>query len=377
MSADTYRWILFALLLGAVLVTALLWPRLRQGYESLMILLDLVGRPVPTALDFRAEVSRRAITYKIADRQYQADLYQPDGPALAGIVFIPGAAQGGKDDPRVVAFAEMLARSRFAVLAPDVVALRGLKLLPESARDVVDALNYILSREELVPNGRLGVLTTSVGIGPTVLALLDSPISERVRFVVSVGGYFDLPRTLTYLTTGHYTAHGVSMQRAPRDYGKWVYAISNAALLKNGGERKAFTELAFRKLEDPKARVDNLLAALGPEGRKIYDFITNTDPARSRELLDRFSPALHDDIVRLNLAAHDLSAIRSRFILVHGKDDDLIPYGESISMSKALPANQSKVFLMRGLMHVDVTPSVVDSVRLWRAIVAVLSERSR
>lgn len=371
------RWVLAALLVGTLVLVVANWPRLRQGYEGLMVLLDLVGKPVPAVLDFRPPSTRRAITYESGSRRYNADLYQPDEPPLAGIVFVPGAAEGGKDDPRVVAFAKVLARSRFAVLAPDIVALRGLKLLPESARDVSDALRYILEHEELVPNGRVGVLTTSVGIGPTVLALLDPELSERVRFVVSIGGYYDLPRTLSYLTTGHYDAHGVSMLRAPRDYGKWVYAISNASQLRDVGERKAFTELAFRKLENPKADVSDLLVALSPEGRKIYDFIVNTDPARSLDLLARFPPSLHDDVVRLNLAAHDLTTVKARFVLVHGKDDDLIPYGESIAMAEALPSKQSRLYLLRGLMHVDVAPGVIDGLRLWRAVYAVLSERDR
>jgi fermentation-respiration switch protein FrsA (DUF1100 family) len=277
----------------------------------------------------------------------------------------------------VVAFATALAGSRFAVVVPDVVALRELRLLPESAHDIGDALDWLATRTELNPNGRLGVVTTSVAIGPALLALLDSPLSERVRFVVSIGGYHDLPRTLTYLTTGRYTAHGVSLHRLPKEYGKWVYALSNATRIEDATERAAFVELARRKLADPQADVHAELGRLGPSGCLIYEFITNTDPNRSGPLLENLPERLRADTEQLNLAARDLRAIQARFLLVHGSDDDLIPYGESIGLARALRPRQARLYVLEGLQHVDFAPRFVDGWRLWRAIDALLAERNQ
>ncbi len=39
------------------------------------------------------------------------------------------------------------------------------------------------------------------------------------------------------------------------------------------------------------------------------------------------------DVERLNLAARDLSRLETRFILVHGLDDSMIPYGESVGLA--------------------------------------------
>lgn len=363
-----------------VALAALSAPAARRGAEALLLVADLAGGggALPAALDFRPGFSRRALTYEIATRRYAADLYLPEGAAVqAGIVFVPGAAEGGKDDPRAVAFAQALARARFAVLVPDVVALRQLQLLPDSAQDVADALEWLAARPDLTPAGRLGVVTTSVGIGPALLALLRPQWSARVRFFVSIGGYYDLPRTLAYLTTGHYDAHGVRLHAPPREYGKWVYALSNAARLEDAAERAAFERLARRKLAEPHADVRAELARLGPWGRQIYEFITNTDPARSPELLARLPARLRADIAALNLAAHDLSALRARFLLVHGIDDDLIPYGEAVALAEALGPARARLFLLKGFYHVDVAVRLADAWRLWRAAAALLAERTR
>lgn len=361
-----------AILLLAALLLAL--PAIR-GYEALLMLAEIVGRPAPAWIDFRALPARRAITYERDGRRYGADLYESDGRVRAGVVFVPGAVEQGKDDPRVVAFATALARSQFAVLVPDIVALRELRLLPDSAVDVADALALMDARKDLAPGGRLGLLTTSVGIGPAMIAMLDPASARRVRFFVSIGGYHDLPRALAYLTTGHYAAHGVTRRDAPNDCGKWIYALSNAARLPDAAERTTFETLARRKLADSNADVSRELQQLGPAGRAVYAYIVNTDAARSPELLERLPSYLRADVDRLNLASHDLSSLPARFVLVHGMSDNMIPHGESIGLAEALPPDRTRLFLLTRFYHVEMAPQLVDGFRLWRAIYALLAER--
>jgi hypothetical protein len=371
------RHLILALVVTFVAGVIIASAPVRRGYSALLVLGDLVGKPLPGALDSRPTAERTGISFEHEGNRYRGDLYRPEGPSHAGIVFVPGAAEGGKDDPRVVHFATALARARFSVLVPDVIALRQLRLLPESARDIGDALGWLRSRPELVPQGRLGLVTTSVAIGPALLAVMEPPLSSAVRFVVSIGGYHHLPRTLTYLTTGAYNGHGVSLRRPPKEYGKWVYALSNAIRIEDPEEREAFEALARRKFADPGADVRAELARCGPVGHKIHAFIVNTDPSRSEALMGELPERLRADLNALDLAAHDLGSIEARFILVHGVDDDMIPYGESIGLKEALKPGQARLFPLQGFHHVDIAPQFADGWRMWRAIDALLRERTR
>lgn len=365
---------LVLVLLVAALSGWVAGPYLHRAYEAMLTLLDLANRAPAAVLDVRPTVSRNEIQYRGLGPRRRADLYLPP-TVLAGIVLIVGAAPQGKSDPRVIALATALGRARFAVLVPDIVDLKALKLAPESAVDVADALHYMLARPRLIPEGRVGLLTTSVGVGPALLAVLDSALSHRVRFLVSIGAYYDLPRTLKYLTTGHYDALGISIENTPNQHGKWAYALSNAGRLEEFQDRRLFATLARRKLEDPGASVDHLLGRLGPEARKIYDFVANEDPDRSHGLLMQLPQTQRSDIAALNLAAHDLKGLKLRFILVHGLDDSIIPYGESLALAEGLAGGRAETFLLQGLLHVDVAPELMDSLRMWRAVYALLSER--
>ena len=86
-------------------------------------------------------------------------------------------------------------------------------------------------------------------------------------------------------------------------------------------------------------------------------------------------PAVRADIDDLNLANQDLSALSAHVILVHGYDDDIIPYTESERFFRALPRGQAQIYLLKGLHHVNRQVSGLDAWRMWRALLALLSQR--
>lgn len=368
-----------ALLLLAALVVlgSFLTPYTQRGYEALLMLTDVAHIRVPTMLDWRSDVHQSAITYHIHHRTYAADLYRADGNPKAGIVLVHGAAAQGKDDPRLKDFAMMLARARFAVLVPDLVELRQQRLSPSNTQDVKNTLEYVLSQGHLSPNNRIGIGAFSVAVGPAVLAALDPKQADRVQFVLAVGGYYDLPRTLTYLTTGYYGGKGFVMRRQPSDDGRWILAMSNAHRLERARDREVLWALAQRKLDAPSAPVEELVQELSEAGRTVYAFVSNSDPSRAMTLLAQLPEPIRTDIQNLDIASQDLSQLKAQLILVHGMDDAVIPYPESQAMGVAAPADAARLFLLRGLFHVDTHPEMVDGFTLWRAIYALLSERDR
>ena len=87
--------------------------------------------------------------------------------------------------------------------------------------------------------------------------------------------------------------------------------------------------------------------------------------------------AIRNELNELNLGNKDLSRLRARLILLHGPDDVIIPYTESIALAAAVPEGQSSLFVIDGLAHVDIRPLGIDRRAMWRAIAALLAERDR
>ena len=100
-----------------------------RGFEAMQVANDIAAAGGPSGLkDSRPPPIRRGLAYSVEGRASTGDLYLPGDRIEAALVLVPGAALDGKDDPTFVAFAESLARARFAVLVPEIANLRQLKV---------------------------------------------------------------------------------------------------------------------------------------------------------------------------------------------------------------------------------------------------------
>lgn len=379
------RWIAVCLA-----VAALSGCSLPRAYESALVLADTVAGDAPSRLKARTpEPSRAAISYTVDGRQRMADLYLPGaGQPRAGLVLVPGAVPRGKDDPRIVAFAGTLARAGFAVLVPRMAGFAELAIHPRDIREVADAFVYLAGRPDLAPDGRAGMAAFSYAVGPVVLAALEPDIRAQVRFILGVGGYHDLGRAVRFFTTGWFEHAGRWQAIEPDAYGQMVLARSAMPYLASARDRALFDAMVERRIRDRAAPLDDLAAGLGDEGRAVYALVTNRDRERFAVLFDALPAGMKRDFAALNLAGKDLAPLQARLILVHGKNDNLIPWPESLALAASAPAGQARVFLIHRILgHVDLSMAhmltwtfwseeVPDVWRMGRATYLLLAERA-
>lgn len=361
----------------------------QRSSDALLVLGDLGAGAGPSRLkEATPAPSRVAITYTIAGRRRAGDLYLPgQGRAQAGIVLVPGAVRQGKDDPRLVAFATTLARVRFAVLTPELSGYRELQIRPDNVREVADAFHHLVGRTELSPGAHAGIGAMSYAVGPAVLAALDEDIRERVKFVLGVGGYYDLRVAIRFFTTGYFDDDGVERYLRPDDYGRLVFAKTALEYLHRPTDRAILDAMVEAKLKDPTADISRLAAGLGPEGLSVYRLVTNTDVRATPELIAALPAPMLATIDALTLQGKDLTRLKAHLILVHGKNDPLVPYTESQRLGRAMPPSQAQVFVLKHILgHVELTftgffsrrfwsDQLPDAWRLYRAVGLLLRER--
>jgi pimeloyl-ACP methyl ester carboxylesterase len=230
------------------------------------------------------------------------------------LVLVHGYAPAGKDEPRVREAAALLARAGFDVAVPTIPGLTRGRLRPDDVGPVVATLT--------ARDAPTVMVAASVGAGPALLAAADPAVRERVRVVLSLGGYASAPELLRFFLTGEYSWGDIRGRRVHEPGVVRTFLEANADLLDTS---------ARRALADP-ARAAAMLAAPPPA-------ITG--------LLNRLSP---DRVVR---------DIHARLVLVHGVDDPAIPYTESLRLAAARP-ERTRVVLVRLVEHVE-----PDPVRAW------------
>ena len=270
--------------------------------------------------------------------------------------------------------------ARFQVLVPDIRNLRQLEVRADDATEIADAVRYLTAPSSESPagetNGTVGIFAISYAVGPAILAALEPGVREQVGFVVGIGGYYDLEAVIAFFTTGYFRdpEDGTWRDVEPNRYGKWVFVRNNARRLSEPGDRNTLAAMAQRKIADPDAEIADLARSLGAEGRAVYDLLRNDDPASVPELIARLPDPIRSEIRALSLRERDLSHLSAQVILIHGRDDVIIPYSESVALSVAAP--RSEVYLVSQLAHVALNLSGLwDALKLWYATYRVLDLR--
>ena len=354
-----------------------------RGIEALLVVGDIAAGPGASRLKTTtAPPVRKTIRYAFEGRLYTADIYWPGGSDTveAVTVLVPGVVRQGKDDPRLVAFAHTLARARFLVFVPDLVNLRQLNVSSKDTAVLSRAVRYIASRAGVGREASVGMIAFSYAAGPALLAAMAEETRQSIRFVYAVGPYFSIETVVTFLTTGHFRRDADSpwSKSAPSPYAIWVFIHSCAAWLDDPDNRRILTAIADAKLADPEAKISGLLAQLGPEGRNVYGLLTNTNPENVHGLIAGRPRRVLSELRALDLSTRDLGDLKARPILIHGRDDLLIPHTESMALATALNGDRARLFIVDSLKHVEFQfTGVSDIFKLWQAVRTLLAERDR
>ncbi len=348
-----------------------------ESWEATRLLQDIDAAGGPSTLKAETPRPRRStLRYEVEGRSGVADLYEPGQPVGGALVLVPGFTEAGRNDWRLVELARSLARARFLVLVPELPGARQLRVRPEDSRNIADAVIHLRQLRPAEAARGLGVVAISYAVGLAVLAAVEVEEKAPVDFLVGVGGYYDSQAVVTFATTGRFRAPGeAGWQRgAPLAAAKWIFLASNAAVLDDAEDRRRLEAIGRDCFDGCDVDSAALAAQLGAPARSLLDLVANEDPARLPRLLAALPEKVTQRMHQLSLSRQDLSPLRGRLILIHGRLDPLIPYTESLALARAVPG--SEVFIIDGFSHI--TPRGVGwagQLQLVNAIKAVLARR--
>ena len=282
--------------------------------------------------------------YPTSHGMAEGDLYRPStaGPHPAVVVCL-GVVPFGVEHPQVPRLGEALARSGLAALLYWSPAMRDFRLDPADVADIASAYDCVLERPD-VDATRSGLIGTCVGGAFALMGAADARIRDRVAFVFAYAPYASIWTLCRDIASASRERDGVREAWEVDPLTRKVYVQSITALL-NGEEP---TQPLLEHLSADEA--EHALQSL-PEDRKQR--LTAISPGRYLE--DIHAPLL---------------------VLVHDRDDVVIPVGESRRLY-ALLAQRAGVRYTEFTVfkHLDPTkgkPSVLALTReLLRFFVAI------
>ncbi len=308
---------------------------------------------VPIASTARAA---RAVAASPSARSAWAYVYTPTSPRGVYLV-LPGLHFLGPDDPRLDRFCRVLARAGFLVVAPFIRAYGDLLLDASAFDDARAALELAKARAAGLGLPRPAVFSISFG---SALALQLATLAEGgPSRVVVFGGFCEFLPTVRFALTGRADHDGVVHTIARDPLNSPVVFLNALHALDLGGDRArlaaAWRQMVYRtwgkmELKAPGARdahAHAVAAELPPELRGPFyrgcmleeGGLTWLEDALARDAGELYA---FDPGDRLARAACPVS-------LVHGREDDVIPYFETLKLAAALPASRLDAVHVTGL----------------------------
>ncbi len=261
---------------------------------------------------------------------FRARVFRPARPARRAFLLAPGLHHAGPDDPRMDRFATILAASGAVVVAPAIPDFLALRVTPDAAGDFERALE---AARPLVP-ARPALV--SISFGSLLVLRLAAARPDAIERAILFGGYADFAAAVRFCLTGP----------APRDpLNRPVVFINLVDQLAAGDARDVLAAAWRRYVErtwgrpelkaperwQPIARA--VAAELAPALRPLFLAGCGAEPGGDPECLAALDG--------MDLGFLDprplLPAVRCPVTIVHGVDDDVIPYTQAAELARALP----------------------------------------
>jgi pimeloyl-ACP methyl ester carboxylesterase len=318
-----------------------------------------------------------------------AALFGPSsGQIRGGFFVIPGIHYAGPSDPRLDRLLRVLASAGFLVYAPYLADLQRLCVTAESVDACCASFAHFMSQPLLPEGARPSVFAISYGSLLGFRLASDLRYRDQITSLFVFGGYADWATSLRFALTGQVGDQKVGVNDPLNR--PVVYINVADQLFDDPNERALLCDLWRRFVAETWGRPEmkaggyvahaERLARDLPEHLRL-DFLAGCGIGRADlEFLSK--TVVSGEVGALLDPRPYLAAVRPSVHLVHGRDDDVVPYTQIDELKAGLPAGLAQSYLTGlyghatnvGLLsQLENLPLLVDELRTLGAIAWALS----
>ncbi len=323
------------IVLGVVLVVVLLLAvrPARVAALALLLLPALFPQAPVNPLAWATPTpARDTASFAYSAGVVEADVYQPGTPGPHAGVVLQLGARLERRDPVLVRFADALARLGVVVLVPGSDNLLAGRILPEEPEAVRRAYQLLVSRPDVDP-ARTGLLGFSIGGGLSVIAASEEALRDRVRFVSSLGGYFDARELLLAVGSRSIEVSGEERPWQPHPLTLEVLATQLVDTLPAPVDRALLARAFLQRQPVDEAE----WASLTPAGRDARQLLEGVSREEARAIVARLPEATRSRLAAISPSSF-LPGLRARLYLMHDTGDSYIPFSETRLLAASAPA---------------------------------------
>lgn len=281
---------------------------------------------------------REKITFTTLDAdKASADLYLPNGEnSHPAVVFFMGVVPPDRDESRIVALAEGLARTGMVVMIPWLETQHQNRIVEKDIESLVDAFIY-LENHPRVKLGKIGMGGICTGASMSIVASQDLRINDRVSFVNSFAGYYDAADFLV-ATAAKTRFDEVSSTRWNPD--SLTQNLITTHIVDGAFDKdQVILNRIIKTGEWTQQDSDDLSSS----GRAVLTLISGPNVDAAREAITSLNSRTSQFLENISPSTN-IGNLKAEVLLMHDSSDKLVPPEESRRFAKAIESNGRRVY---------------------------------
>ena len=350
-------WTLVVLILVVVALAAVTPQGKAAVRTALFIPQVLPTIPVKPQEWFTSDPVWKEVSYPQASGEGVADLILPaDAESNSAVLFFLGVVVNRpREDSRVVALAEGLARSGMVVMIPWSDTQLQQRIVLDDIDDLVSAFQYLRSLGEVDPE-RVGMGGICTGASMSLIAAQDERIRNDVKFVNFFAGYYDA-FDFTKAIGSRSRFYGDYV--APWDTDKLTYRVFRNHLIEGVSDLEE-RALLTRVFKDEEPAAESEIAALSGEAMAVHKLLAGAPYADVDGLMEQLSPATKEFLREVSPSTN-IDKLKARVLIMHDRADKLVPSEESRRMAEALSAVSDTYYTEFSFFQKEIQLHIADA----------------
>ncbi len=255
-------------------------------------------------------------------------------------ILFPGASPFAEEHPGMIGLATTIKNLGYNVFIPRIPPLKALNIGPKNIEWFAHAYDKIINRDNVdVEN----VAAVGISFGGSLLlkAMLEKKIQNNPpRSLLMYGSCFDFETGLHFLLTGEIEHDGKIAHIPPNDWGMTVLFHNFIKNIDAGFDTTKIEEVLSARVADDLELVEKLKQNLNEHDHTLITDVLNGKINPEIEKISKEIIQSQKEILNELSPSTFCHKISSKVFVMHGANDSMVPYSESIKLGKNLPNNE-------------------------------------
>ena len=264
-------------------------------------------------------------------------IFKPKKADKVTFILFPGASPFAEEHPGMISLATTIMNLGYNTFIPRIPPLKALNIKSENIEWFVKAYDEIINRND-VDKTSVAIIGISFGGSILLKATLDTKIKSNPPLSILIyGSCFDLETGLNFLLSGEIEHNGKIAHIPPNDWGLTVLFHNFIKDIDAGFDTSAVQAVLAARVANKLDEVEKLKTKLNKHDLQfISSVLTAKCTPQISEIATQIIESQKDSLKQISPSSF-CKQITMKVFIMHGANDSMVPYTESIKLGNSIP----------------------------------------